>query len=503
MQISRRNLLQASAAGAVAFIATRSGALASEGKNDQLTIGVGIDFPKTMDAARTSGILQSGLGETLLRYDTNMQVVPWLAKSYEQIDATTWRVKLRENAVFWDGTPVRPRDIENSFRRIWEAVPGHKLLLSDKTVFEAEDDKTLVLKLVEPQSDLPHMLASQEFKIHKAAGNRDSIMTGPYKPETFVADERLVMVANPLHWGGKPAFSRIELRPIVDANARLLGLQSAELDVVNGMPPEMLGTLSGNLVGASKPSTRIHYLVVNQRNPIFGDKAVRKATSMAIDRQQLLDVTLAGQGEALKGMFPSTIGVDVVEGFGTDKKEAARILDEAGWKVGSDGVRAKNGVPLAFTIFSYASRAEMTPISVAVSIQLNALGYKTTVQEVRDIREPMKGQWDVCIISTNAMGAGPQRTFLNSLVKGAPEGFGGYENQELDSTVRALRGENDPAKAAGLFRRAQEIVLNDVANIYLLTPSQTVMWSKEKVSEVVVHPASSYFIRPDLILSAD
>lgn len=502
MHLSRRDFLQAGAAGAVTFIATRSGALASEGGVDQVMIGVGIDFPKTMDAARTSGILQTGLGETLLRYDPNMKIVPWLAESYEQVNPNTWRVKLRDKAVFWDGTSVTPKDIETAFRRIWEAVPGHKLLLSDKTVFEAENDRTLVLKLVEPQSDLPHILASQEFKIHKAAGQRDSIMTGPYKPETFVADERLVMVANKLHWAGIPKYSRIEVRPIVDANARLLGLQSGELDIVNGMPPEMLGTLSGGLASASKPSTRIHYLVVNQRNPIFGDHAVRKATSMAIDRQQLLDVALAGQGEALKGMFPSTIGVDVVEGFPFDKKEAARILDEAGWKAGSDGIRAKDGVRLAFTIFSYASRAEMTPISVAVSSQLNALGYQTNVQEVRDIREPMKGKWDVCIISTNAMGAGPQRTFLNSLLKGAPEAFGGYANEELETTVRKLRTEPDPAKAADLFRRAQQIVLADVANIYLLTPPQTAMWRKDKVGQVVVHPASSYFIQTDLILPA-
>jgi peptide/nickel transport system substrate-binding protein len=501
MQVSRRNFLHAGAA-TVAFVATRSKAFASQGDAGQIMIGVGIDFPKTMDAARTSGILQTGLGETLLRYNTDMEIVPWLAESYEQVDLTTWRVNLRANAVFWDGTPVTPQDIETSFRRIWEAVPGHTLLLSDKTVFEAEDDKTLVLRLVEPQSDLLHMLASQEFKIHKAAGERDSIMTGPYKPETFVPDEQLVMVANELHWGGKPAFSRIEIRPIVDANARLLGLQSGELDIVNGMPPEMLGTLSGKLSGSSRPSTRIHYLVVNQRSPIFGDHAVRKATSMAIDRQQLLDVALAGQGEALKGMFPSTMGVEIVEGFATNKEEAARILDEAGWTVGSDGVRAKGGVRLAFTIYSYASRAEMTPISVAVSSQLNALGYETNVQEVREIRDAIKGEWDIGIISTNAMGAGPQRTFLNSLLKDAPEAFGGYENEELETTVRSLRTETDPTKAADLFRRAQEIVLNDVANIYLLTPPQTVMWSQEKVRELIVHPASAYFIRPDLILPA-
>src|SRR5206468_3762803 len=149
-----------------------------------------------------------------------------------------------------------------------------------------------------------------------------------------------------------------------------------------------------------KTSTRIHFMYFNHARPLFGDKAVREATALAIDRQELNTVGLDGLGAPAFGLYPSGLGIDVVEGQKTDVARARRLLDDAGWAAGPDGVRSKGGQRLAFTIHSWPGRGELTPMAVAISGQLKGLGYDVQIQEVRDIRAQMKsGDFDAAMFS--------------------------------------------------------------------------------------------------------
>src|SRR5262249_21111048 len=147
--------------------------------------------------------------------------------------------------------------------------------------------------------------------------------------------------------------ARFILKSIVDANARGLGLQAGDLDMVYGLPPTILKTLGPDVERVVKTSTRIHFMYFNLARPLFGDKAVREATAIAIDRQELNTVGLDGLGAPAFGLYPSGLGIDVVEGQKRDVARARTLLDQAGWVAGPDGVRTKGGQRLAFTIHSW------------------------------------------------------------------------------------------------------------------------------------------------------
>jgi peptide/nickel transport system substrate-binding protein len=505
MILSRRRLLLAlpSLSALPLLLGAVPGARAQGTSRGTVRIALGNGFPATLDASRSGGFTLLGMGETLMRLTPQMQLAPWLAQSLQQIDAVTWRIALRPEAVFWDGTPVTSRAVEESFRRIWETTPGNRLLLSDATQFDTSDAGTLVLRLAEPQSDLPWILASSEFEVHKVGEDRRSVLTGPYRPTSFRANDRMTLEAFPRHWGGAPPIARIEVLNVVDANARVLGLQAGDIDLIYGNPPALMQALPATFGKVLEPTTRIHYLPLNHRRPIFGDPAVRHAVAIGLDRQAILDAALSGAGAPLGGMFPTHVGLSVVETVHTNTAEAERRLDAAGWRRGPGGIRAKDGQRLSFTIHTWPNRSELTPIGVAVSGQLARLGFETRILEVRDVRGLMRGNdWDLTTFSNNTMSAGPQRIFLNTLLRGATDNYGGYANEALETTIRALRASTDAEQRDEFFRRAQQIVLDDAANIYLLAAPFGVAWRRDRVARYVFHPSDVFFIASDTLAAA-
>jgi peptide/nickel transport system substrate-binding protein len=115
----------------------------------------------------------------------------------------------------------------------------------------------------------------------------------------------------------------------------------------------------------------------NTRFP-FDDRNVRAAASLGIDRTELLNVIMDGQGAVAQGLFPEGSGADVAVIQTSDVDQARQLLDQSGWTMGPDGVRTKNGQKLAFSLLSQPQQPEMTPLAVAIQGQLKPLGDATT-----------------------------------------------------------------------------------------------------------------------------
>jgi peptide/nickel transport system substrate-binding protein len=190
--------------------------------------------------------------------------------------------------------------------------------------------------------------------------------------------------------------------------------------------------------------------------------------------------------------------VEVVDAQFTDVARAAQLLDQAGWRIGSDGVRAKGGARLAFTLHSYPSAfAENTPTAVGIQAQLKPLGYEIQIQEVRDITAQVykDRNFDAAMGSLNAVITGdPQYMFAVSLVEGGAYNYGGYLNPSLERLVDELRAEPDPARRQVLSRQGQELVRPDVPSLYLMAPPMVAAFRKGKVRGYTLHPNDLYFI---------
>jgi peptide/nickel transport system substrate-binding protein len=435
---------------------TSGGNTANRQPKGELRVAYGIHMPPTLDATKDGFTLAfSGMGEMLTKITPDNKAVPWLAESVSQVDATTWHVKLRSNAKFWDGSAVTAQDVATSFRRNWDTQPAANGLISKDTQVTAVDPLTVEFKTPGPVGAFSNMLGAQQFVVHKAGpfGSlaNTSIMTGPYKPVRFVVDNELQMEAFTEHWGGPPPIAKITIKNVPDANARALALQSGDVDMVFNLPPQLVAGLGPDFERAVIPSTRLHFVLFNHARAPFNDRAVREAFSLGIDRNALNRVALEGLGSVATNVFPPTDGIEIVQAQSTDVNRARQLLDEAGWRMGTDGVRVKDGKRLSFTLYSYPGRAELTPMATVIQSQLKPLGFDMQIQQVPVIGTVLStSDWDVSMYSNSTLAVGdPLLMFNLNLVTGASGNVGKYSSPRLDQIVDQLRAEVSGAVASG------------------------------------------------------
>src|SRR5438067_1093967 len=352
-----------------------------------------------------------------------------------------------------------------------------------------------------PAATQPAAAPAQFFVVHK----NGTTMTGAYKPTTISVGQELNADAFPEHWDGVPPLSKLTVRLVTDANARVLALRSGDVDLVYGVPPQAVKSLaSPDFTVNTVSSGREDYLVVNHRRPPFNDKAIREATALAIDRAALLTVGLAGQGAVASGMFPPDQGVANVDMQATDAARAKQVLDSAGWLPGADGVRVKDGQRLNFQLLSAPARTEWTPMAVAIQAQLQAFGYEIQIEQVKNIGDQLaqSQDFDAAMYSANMLVTGdPLYIFNQTLANGGPANYGGYTNPQLEITLTSMRGEADSAKRQTLAVQAQQIASADVPNVYILVVP-FIAANNKKVKGYALHPNDLYIVDNQISIGA-
>ncbi len=480
--------------------AVGSGARTSRG---ELTIAIGFDFPAKIDALKDSRLIAFGMLECLTRQTPQNKLEPWLAENVTNVNPTTWRVTLRQ-AQFWDGSPVTAGDVMASFKKNWEAWPDNKGLISPDTQLSAVDTKTVQFVTPEPLGIFPNMLALSSFGIFKAAPDGSgSILSGPYRPTRLVTDSELDLEPFAGHWSGPPPIAKIVVKYVADPNTRLLALQSGEVDMLYNLPAQAIQTLSSDFEVPVVASGRVDLISLNVERPPFSERRVREAMALGIDRAVLNAIGLAGLGTPAAAMFPPSTGYATVPLQGTDVQHAAQLLDQAGWTLATDGVRAKDGLPLAFTLYSYPGRAELTPYAVSIQSQLKPLGFNIQVKEVQDVATVTRTvDWDAAMKSNNTIATGdPLFEYNRLLTGGGGDNVGNYSNPQLDALLAQMRPQIDPAKREAISKQVQEIVKADVPVIFLVALPVTTAYRKTKVDGYVPNPSDYYFLNTDMTVS--
>lgn len=383
--------------------------------------------------------------------------------------------------------------MQESLERALEEQAGAARYIDVATEITVVDDRTLRFELPEPVGAFMNNLAASHFIIFKD-GPDGAVMTGPYQPTRLVTDSELELEAFEGHWDGPPPVARIHVLQMSDANARSLALQSGEVDLITQVPAAIAGSLTGDVEVVTSPSIRVHYLVPNLLKEPFNDPAVREAFNLAIDRSILNQIVLDGNGAELWHMFPPDIGIPTPEPLETDVERAAEILDDAGWVTGPGETRTKDGVDLAFTIYSYPGRPELTPMAVSIQDQLGRLGFDIEVEQVDDVTAMIEGgDFQASMWSLNMLPNGdPYFALSSTIIEGASFNYGGYQNAELEEIVEQIRLTSDPDEREQLVLEAQELLGEDVVNIYLISPPQIAAYRTDVVQELVLHPNDMY-----------
>ena len=312
---------------------------------------------------------------TLMRPDASLAPQPYFARRWRWTpDRRTLTLATAQGLRWADGARTTAQDAAFTIDAARDPVTGYARAgeLASVSSVVAPDDSTLVLRFASPQPVVPAILAELPIApSHLLRGvPRGELRRSPFAqhpvgngPFTFVArraGQQWSFARNPgfpAALGGPPAIERLVIAVVDEPATKFAGLVSGELDVA-GIAPGMaaLAARDPSLRALSYPVLFAHTLVFNAARPPFDDVRVRRALALALDRQRLVSLALAGQGTAALGPVPP--GHPLAAAFAGPAFSASRadsLLDAAGWRRGRDGMRRRDGRPLTFEMLCVGS----------------------------------------------------------------------------------------------------------------------------------------------------
>jgi peptide/nickel transport system substrate-binding protein len=290
----------------------------------------------------------------------------------------------------------------------------------------------------------------------------------------------------------------IQVRYIPDVSARVLALQSGDVDMAHALLPTDVEPLRGaGFQVYAFPFGRQDDIILNTTRAPLDDIAVRQAAAMAIDRQALIDGVLRGTGTPALGCAPSNLGLSGVLETQRYAPDAARtLLDQAGWQRGSDGIRSRNGQRLTFKLGAYASRAELAPLSVAIKDQLKAIGVEVTLETFADINTTVAtNAFDATMYSYGVAPFGDLGGAIATLYTPSGTNKDRYSNPQVNALFAQYNHTSDPQQRLQLLGAdgMQGIIGRDVPVVYVVNPYQIVA-STTRVVGYTPHSLENYKI---------
>lgn len=369
----------------------------------RFTVGYDRDFTK-MDPVQSNWADPgyNALYEyTMIRDPKDGHPVPDLAESWQvSSDSLTWTLKIRDGLKFHSGAPCTAENVVEDFNIFRDPKQGQNAIfwasVSDVT---AGPGNTVVVKLSKPFAAFPETLATEYSMIYnnatrKAVGDQYGASkadgTGPFTLKTFEPGNQVLMerwndyagsIVPFLSNKGKAYIDELRYVPILEAANRANEIEAGTVDAVRNPGGQDVDRLKANpdLVVMEWPNPANFFLALDCANADLGftDLRVRQAISHAIDREGIVKAVYFGHASATYGPIASNWKWynPAVEQYNKyDPDQAKKLLDEAGWTVGSGGIREKNGKKLSWKNLNYGDQPFNAPIVEAITGMLKDVG---------------------------------------------------------------------------------------------------------------------------------
>jgi len=475
----------------------------------ELTVAATADGYRN-DAKRTNiGMypLNTNIFETLVTLSPDYQVLPGLATKWELRAPNTYRFTLRTGVKFHDGSPFTAKDVVWSIQRIAKQGGG-TVGVDDKSAV-AVDDLTVDITPKRPNLRALQQLVHPSWSIAKADSDAAKPMgTGPFKFVEYLKEQRIVVAANDEYWGGKPTLQKITFRFLPDANTRVLALQAGEVQI-SDIPKESAKTITGDFSVARSKVGAYEAIYVNIRGKqgydLGKDKAVREAIAYAIDKKVVVESVWQGNAEISQTMIPAGIlGTEAsrISGTNRDIAKAKKILDDAGWKAGTDGIREKNGRKLSLSmVVGYPNADVHKPMPEFAQAQFKEVGIDVKIVVTPDTASYEKrlanGEGDLWVEAGSQNDANP--CFLADLLFSSPEPGGDEEanmygnafaiGAAFDASIKRCREATATADVQKAATDAMKLLIDDQFVVVPLAGTYRIHGISSKVRDFVLHPA--------------
>ncbi|WP_454041671.1 ABC transporter substrate-binding protein [Cellulosimicrobium sp. Marseille-Q8652] len=303
------------------------------------------------------------------------EILPWLAESWEvDENASSYTFHLRDDATYADGTPIDAASVKTNFDAIVALGAAASLGSQYLVGYEGTtvvDESTVTVDFAEPSAQF--LQATSTFSLGLLAPSSadlsvedrcagEFVGSGPFAVQSYTQDQEIVLekVAG-YAWGsaandhtGEAYLDTVTFKVVPEASVRSGSLQSGQIDATAAISTVDLPQFDGNgfwLSYRANPGV-VFNLFPNESSALAGDEAVRTAISKGIDREQIADTVLSEQDEPATGVLSHSTPLyeSIAEELAYDPEGARKILDDAGWVEGADGVREKDGQKLSTTV---------------------------------------------------------------------------------------------------------------------------------------------------------
>ena len=449
--------------------------------------------------------IRYGIGETLFRYSDTMELEPWLATDYENIDQNTWKITLREGVQFTSGRSLDAQAVKECLEHLVEV---HERARGNLKIQEiTAEGMNLMIRTTEPVPALMNYLADPYgCIIDMEAGITEEgnvSGTGPYMATEVVTDQGLTLTKNENYWNGTPKLDTIYVKTITDGDTLTMALQSGELDAAYGLPYASLSLFSeAPYTISSVETSRSFFAQMNYQTEALQDEKVREAIAMGIDKDGFTKVLLEGNGTAATGPFPSsfTFGDDTVTAPAYDPDKARELLEEAGWTdTDGNGYVDKNGEDLTLRWLTYPSRQELPLLAESVQSTLGDIGIKVEVNSTANHLDVLQsGEWDIYASAFVCAPTGdPEYFFTTHCLDSSTYNRGGYHSDKLEELEAQMSTPFDAEERAALATEMTQTILDDNAFIFASHLKMSIV-SGEGVTGLKAHPCDYYEITVDL-----
>jgi len=456
----------------------------------------------------------------LTRLGPDGTVLPDLAESWAiSDDGLTYTFHLRPRVTWHDGEPFTADDVVFTYSAIQDpnsrGEPDLEELFRNLSVAKI-DDETVEIRLTQPFAPvlahltvgiLPaHLLKSLDADaLYSGPFNQEPVGTGPFRL-TDISSERAVLDANPSYHFSEPNVRRFELRFYPDEPSLLTALKDGEVQgaffrsSLNGDDRQLLES-NANWQVLHLPSTTSTVLYFNVGTPPLQDRKIRQALAHATDRMGFIANVL--QGQAVPANSPIPAGTwsysAVLDRYTYDLAEAARLLDEEGWIMQPNGIRAKNGQEMRLSIITNEDSQRLA-IAQAIGQTWTALGIPTEVSAqgpttlLRDFLTPR-----LFLVALYGFDGGPDPdpypAYHTSQARPGGGNLSGFSSPDADLLLQTARQITDVASRMALYRQFQEVFASEVPSLPLYHRTFTYVVGKhlQGVGQPVLFNSSSRF----------
>jgi peptide/nickel transport system substrate-binding protein len=461
--------------------------------------------------AWTARIFIPNVQETLLREDSySFELKPLLAEKYElSEDGTKMTFILRDGVKWHDGQPFTSADVKYTFDAVFNdknktsSVRGgfEQFLDEAKGRYEAPDPKTFILHikkrspfLIPAITTLPifakHIFETGDFNEHPA--NRTPMGTGPYKFVEWKTGERVVIEKNPDYWGEKPNMDRIVFKKATEPAIAFASSKSGEIDMMGRLRSEQLDQMSDPVIQENFNHDKYFpaqysFMLFNMERPVFKDKNVRKAITMLIDRQKIIDELEKGRGRLIESpyIFGSKTYNTNLTPIPFDTAAAEKLLDEAGWKdADGDGVREKGKEKLVFTFYLTSGSTKLERMATFMQNEFKKAGIQMDLSKMEwsiFLDKVQKHDFDAVIFIQIASSSKQDffELFHSSQAIVGGSNYGSYRNPEVDKLLEEIRVEVDDTKRLPLEMKMQEIIHDELPMFFMFNDQMDYMIRKK------------------------